>query len=317
VLLTPNGMSTKLGHGGVANELIYHLAPVDQLQQFDHLHLASVSLPLLEKVLRMKHDTQPDVSSSSDALHSSSDQPSRFVAPHAAPPPSPSLIAFLPSPSPSADSIESLHSLHGSGSGILTLSSSSFFLPHVRPFSDPTSAAGASTASQCSAVAVTRTIIPAVASTPAPSLSASSSSSHSTSSLASPRRPSFPSLSIDLGASILSEDPLRLRDAFRRLDCVFFNEHSLKLVYGIDADGHELCAAAADGDGDESWVAALQRELSGTAAKYVVTLGLHGAHAISAHSRCFRPSVMTPVVDTTGTSLGGRLPIWLAGRRVW
>lgn len=116
----------------------------------------------------------------------------------------------------------------------------------------------------------------------------------------------FPSLSIDLGASILSEDPRRLRAAFKRLDCVFFNEHSLKLVYGVDtAAAHdEPTTSAADDDDDDddgpAWVVALQRELRGTGAKYVVTLGLHGAHAISAHTRCFRPSILTSVIDTTG-----------------
>jgi hypothetical protein len=125
-----------------------------------------------------------------------------------------------------------------------------------------------------------------------------SSSSSSSSSSEGPRgQDCFPSLSIDLGASILSEDPRRLRAAFRRLDCVFFNEHSLKLVYGVDTD------AAHDNDDDgPAWVVALQRELRGTGAKYVVTLGLHGAHAISAHTRCFRPSILTSVVDTTGTA---------------
>lgn len=88
--------------------------------------------------------------------------------------------------------------------------------------------------------------------------------------------------------------------AFRRLEFVFFNEHSLKLVHEVDLFSHAEGDTRASAP-DQGWVLALQQELCGTAVRYVVTLGLHGAYVISAQSHCFRPSIkLDAVVDSTG-----------------
>lgn len=101
--------------------------------------------------------------------------------------------------------------------------------------------------------------------------------------------------------------------AFRRLEFVFFNEHSLKLVHEVDLFSHAEGDTRASAP-DQGWVLALQQELCGTAVRYVVTLGLHGAYVISAQSHCFRPSIkLDAVVDSTGANPSHAEP--LLGKR--
>jgi len=188
VLLTPGGISTKLGHAGVALQIENHLADTSTFSLFSHVHLASVTLPLVHKVLRMKHNHH----------------------------------------------------------------------------NTPTSTTPTTT---------TR----------------------------------FPSVSLDLGATILAADPNELREALGQLDYVFLNEYSLKVVYGINLEDPSTSTKTT------TWPSYLIEKLDAikhnnngareSGVTLVVTLGTNGAYAISAaRGSFFQPSENVEVVDTTGIS---------------
>jgi len=117
----------------------------------------------------------------------------------------------------------------------------------------------------------------------------------------------FPSVSLDLGATILAADPNELREALGQLDYVFLNEYSLKVVYGINLEDPSTSTKTT------TWPSYLIEKLDAikhnnngareSGVTLVVTLGTNGAYAISAaRGSFFQPSENVEVVDTTGIS---------------
>jgi ribokinase len=180
VLLTPDGVSTKIGHSGIANQIDNYLLPVQELVQFSHIHLASVSLELLEHVL----DIRKEYTRSHPEAH-------------------------------------------------------------------------------------------------------------------------FPTISLDLGAKILSADPKKLQRLFVEVGQVSLNEFALQQVYNVDVDSPDL---------DPDWISKLQQNMrealhskdTSQVAEgaedpiFLITLGKNGAYAVTCSEHYFKPSLPTKVVDSTG-----------------